>query len=203
MATTLFLLKATAGPSIDGYTNDRLLRATRGSAATNMNTAAVSSGNHLEVLDVATYVWGIQIEAVTISGTITCNFRANEGVMTTNAQMAVVISRYNSAGAFISDVVAQANAKHADGVELGTAQAAMNWTITPTSTTFAAGDILVVKPHFDAIGTMGTGGLLLYTDGPTAGASGDSYVTFTETITAYVAAADQPYRSRYPQILAS
>lgn len=182
MATQFFLRTDVTGPTVSGYSFTYLLATTRGAGATNVQFNTTASGNHIEV---SSGVWAMQVDAVTISSTITLNLRVNEVAMSVNAQGACRISQYDSSGTFIADVVANANAKHTFGTEMSTSEAAQNWTATPTSTSFSAGDILVIAPHADAIGTMNSGGANIWTDGPTGGASGDSFVTFTETITAF------------------
>lgn len=190
MATQLFLLDTVeSGVAITGFDELKLSTA-RGDNATTSDVAASSSGNHKPIDNLAataTLIWLFRVNAVTISGTVTFNFWGLESAMATNAGLAAIVSRYDSGGTFVSDVVAQANAAHADGVELGTGNALRDWTATPTSTTFADGDWLAVIVHADAVGTMGTGTVELAYDATTAGAIGDSFVTFTETITEYVA----------------
>lgn len=199
MATQLFLRTiAEAGVSIGSY-SELELTTTRGAGVTNGSANTTAGGDHIVMrYSAIDAIWLYQVNAVTISGTITFNFWGHEGVMTTNVGMAAIVSRYNSAGTFVSDVVAQANANHADGVEMATTDAAMNWTATPTSTAFSAGDWLAVLIHVDAVGTMATGDGFLRFDGTSAAADGDSYVTFTETIDAYVPAAAAPVAYAWP-----
>ena len=66
------------------------------------------------------------------------------------------------------------------GAEAGTAEAARTAARTPTSTAFSAGDRIKLTLSVINVGTMGAGTFNTYHDGPAAGASGDSYVTFTE-----------------------
>lgn len=197
MATQLFLqrvIRVESGVAITGFDEIKLATA-RDNLATGSQVATTASGNHIIVDNgdnTANLIWLYRVNAVTISGIVTFNLWGNESAMAVNAGLAAVVSRYDSTGNFISDVVAQANANHADDVELGTSSAAMNWTATPTSTTFSAGDWLAVVVHADAVGTMAAGTVTLAHGGPTAAASGDSYVTFTETITEYVATTSVP-----------
>lgn len=206
MATTFFLRNTTeSGVSISGFTGEHKLDTSRGPLITTGITDTTASGNHIIALDNAAHsaIWLFQVAAVTISGTVTLNIWGFEDAMATNAQLAVIISRYDSGGGFVSDVIAQGNANHAKGVELGTSSAVQNWTATPTSTTFSAGDWLAVIVHVDASGTMAVGQVSVKYDGTTGSADGDSFVTFTETITAGTpAAANPPYKSPYPQLLA-
>lgn len=204
MATTLFLQSTTeTGVAVAGFDELKLTTTRGASTVSGASCAATASGNHILLQSSGSVdaIWLYRVNAVTISGTVSLNVWGQESLMTTNAGFAVVVSRYDGSGTFISDVVAQANAGHADGVELGTAAALMTWTATPTSTTFAAGDWLGVVLHADAVGTMAAGGVFVDTDGPTGGVDGDTFISFTETIGAYVAAAQVPYVSPYPQIL--
>lgn len=200
MATTLFLGKSTtSGP---GAANQRDLRLTRDSGVVTNTVSTTVSGNHLEYGSSPDW-WFIQVNAVTISGTISFNFWGNEDAMTTNAGAACRIARCDSSGTELSDVVANANAGHADSVEYGTVSAVNTWTATPTSTTFSAGDWLKVIPHADAVGgAMAVGVATLSYGGTTGAANGDTFVTFTETITAFSGAAAQvPYTNPYIQLL--
>lgn len=202
MATQLFLRNLVeAGVAITGC--DELKLATVvGPSGTSHTVATTASGNHLPIDNAdatATMVWLYRVNAVTISGTVTFNFWGLESAMTVNAGLAAIVSRYDSGGTFVSDVVAQANAAHADGVELGTSYALRDWTATPTSTTFADGDWLAVIVHADAVGTMGTGSVNFGYDGIT---TLNSDVTFTEAITEFAGVARVPFTSRYPQLLA-
>lgn len=198
MATTLYLrLESESSSPITSHTFEDQLATTRGGGVSSQTVTTTASGNHIETPS----WWIYRVNAVTISGTITFNFWGLESAMTVNAGLACVISRYDGSGNFVSDVVAQGNANHADGVELGTSAAVMAWTATPTSTSFADGDWIVVKPHVDAVGTMGSGAVDFNYGGSTGGSNGDSFVTFTETIEAYTPADRVPRFTPYPQLL--
>ena len=205
MATKLILRQiAATGVSISGFTNVKQLTTTTVLDNTQGQIATTASGNHIVGGDdtAATVIWVFQVAAVTISGTVTINFWGRENAMTTNAQHAVIVSRYNSSGTFVSDVIAQGNANHAKGVELGTADAVQNWTATPTSTTFADGDFIGVFYHADAIGTMAVGTCFFNYDGGTGGTNGDAWVQFTETIVAGSPPSRVPYITPMPPLLA-
>lgn len=205
MSTQLFLLNDNSIiPGIGSFQLSKELGTARGSGVTSGNTTTTASGNHIVATALTnTICWAYRVNAVTISGAITVNLWGNEDAMATNTQVAIIISRYDSSKAFVSDVVAQGNANHAFGTELGTANAVQNWSVTtPTSTTFADGDWLVVSGHADASGTMASGIMTIFWNGTTSAASGDAFVTFTETITAYTPpVAGVPYTSPYPQLL--
>lgn len=174
------------GVAIAGF-SERKLHPDVGPSQQLATVSTTNGGNHLVLQFGGTdTIWLYRVNAVTISGTISFAMWASESAMTVNAGLAVRISRYDGSGTFVSDVVANANAGHRDNVELGLVLAQVLWTATPTSTTFAAGDWLGVVVHADAVGTMAAGTVTLAFDEPGI-TEGDSVVTFTETITEYVA----------------
>lgn len=118
--------------------------------------------------------------AFTMSGTVTFNVWGREEG-DANAGLIARVYRARDSDGSLTLVCEQAK-----GTELSNpTNAVNNWTDTPTSTAFAVGDrIVVFVGSTDAGGTMNAGFLLaIRTDGATGGASGDSYVTFTEDIT--------------------
>jgi len=114
---------------------------------------------------------------VTIASTITFNLWMLESSMSANVQAGCYVARIAPDG-----TLSAAIGDSTDGVELGTAVAAMNWTQTATSLACHRGDRLLIVPYFTNIGTQGGGGFTasIDYDGATAAADGDSYVTFTE-----------------------
>lgn len=202
MATTLYLRTTSLGFDL-GFATEQTLSTTAGAGNSLPTTPTTASGNHI-VLGTGgpqgSTCHAIQVGAFTCSGTISFNYWAAEDTMSANAGMAAVVSRYDSTGAFVSDVVAQGNANHADGVEMAVSTPGLlTWSATPTSTTFANNDYLVVVTHIDAVGTMGTGSVNVVYNGGTGGASGDTFVTFAETIPAPSAGATSfviPHRHR-------
>jgi len=115
---------------------------------------------------------------VTISGSITFNLRAAEGAMTVNAAINCRIMQVDGKTGAITEFH-----KTVRTTELQTSETAENWSETPTSTVFKRGDRLLLAPFFDdsSGANMATGGTTFWWAGPTAAASGDTYVTFTET----------------------
>lgn len=174
----------------------------RGNGVNSITTVTTASGNHIALGSTSTLtVFAYQVQAVTISGSISVNLWGNESANAVNSQFAVVISRYDNQGALVSDCVAQANANHARGTELTTSSLVQTWTVTtPTSTAFAGGDWLIIKPHTDAIGTMGAGSTAFAYDAASGGVSGDAFITFAETVVAFVPPV--PYVSLMPPLLA-
>jgi len=121
---------------------------------------------------------------VTISGTITFNIRFSESDMMANIGPQVLLEVIRADDLTTDDsnkLETIVNSEY--GTEAGTSEGANNWTASPTSTVVRKGDRLRARVlGNDAGGTMGTGYTFsFYFDGPTGGASGDSFITFTET----------------------
>src|SRR5438309_1197427 len=115
--------------------------------------------------------------AATISGTVTMNTWAAEQ-SACRCGMQVTLQKYSGGtegSAFLTS---------ARGTELTTSISLQNWTATPTSTSFAVGDRIVVKWWIkDAGGTMNSGKTVTSDyDGKTAGSDGDTWVQFTESL---------------------
>lgn len=164
----------------DGW-RPRALSTSRGAAATSEASNTVD-GTTLgievgSITDPFEWISGPLDQDVTISGSITLNLRAAESSMQANVAINAIIERLDSLGAVVSTI-----AQTARTTELGTSEAAANFTVTPTSTAMLKGDRIRVRVYGDEVGTMASGHTFTFWwDGPTGGASGDSYVTFTET----------------------
>jgi hypothetical protein len=213
VATTLFAVLANAPPTTTWTTGLRTLSFSRSTglvASANNNTVAslvtaanpqgagnvdpVSKSAATALAAAGTVESGATIGtvvafrsdpilAVTIAGSITVNFRASESAAQANYGMGCKLYRVDSTGAIVA-----AFAQGSSTVELGTAEAAVSFTLTPTSTAFSAGDSILVLPFYVAAGgtsASGRSATFVY-NGPTPGASGDAFLTFTETIAAYV-----------------
>lgn len=141
-------------------------------------TSVTGPTNGLEVIASSHWISEPLDQDVTISGTITFNMRMAESMASANAGAQCVIERLDATGAVVSTII-----NSEKGTEVGTAEAAENWTGTPTSTSLNKGDRLRIRVAFnDAGGTMASGlTLTFWYGGTSAGASGDSFVTFTET----------------------
>jgi hypothetical protein len=139
--------------------------------------------------------WSKTLTGVTISGTITFNVWGSENSMSANSGLQVILDRCDGSGSFISQIV-----NSEKGTELPTSNAAQNWTASPTSTTLATGDRIRCRVYGnDAGGTMATGFRTIISFGSTSGGvDGDSFITFTETITEGTAATSLliPHRHR-------
>lgn len=126
--------------------------------------------------------------AVTISGTVTFNIWALESSMSANATLKVKVFRISNTGTVVSTII---DSTRTSATELGTSDAAINWTDTPTSTNMAKGDrIMVVIYATDSSGATLASGFTWTVNyaGTTGGASGDSYVQFNESLTFSTAA---------------
>lgn len=178
MATDLFLRDLASTLAGAGQ---KAMSQRRGRTAVTTTTNTTASGTNITITATAggqALSWFSEplTNAVTISGTITLNIRCRESANTVNAGVALLIERANNAGTVQSTVSARA----VIGAEAGTTESARTGTRTPTSTAFSAGDRIKVTLSVINVGTMAAGTFNTYHDGPTAGASGDSYVTFTE-----------------------
>lgn len=158
------------------------LLTTRGGASVGLGGFATVAGpTSGQFLSPAVYGWHTAplAAAVTISGTITCNIRGFESAMNANAAWQVRIYRIRPDGTPTQIGISGAVA------EMGTSDGASNFNITPTSTAFLVGDVIGVYVLIDDGNgvTMASGfNVTLSVDGPTAGAAGDTYVTFTENL---------------------
>lgn len=203
MAATTFWIGGIQGASDispgAGFYNAVLILGARdtvdGGTAAATNVAGPTAGIPFKTLIGGnTYQWySAPLSAVTISGTITFNIWLGETSMAINAGGEVRVFRCDNAGVEISTIIASER-----GVEMAVLPplTANNWTGTPTSTTLADGDRLKAVLYInDAGGTMTLGGECdVHTGATSAGAEGDSFVTFTETITLQGgAASDTPY----------
>jgi hypothetical protein len=119
------------------------------------------------------------LQPVTISGTVNPNLWGFESANTVNAGRGVLIERTDAAGNVLSTIVA--NTAH--GTEFGTSAGVNStWNITPTSTDIAYGERIKLTLKIRNVGTMAVGTASYNYNSATDGASGDTYIQFTETI---------------------
>lgn len=178
MATTLYLRQAASPLNVAGW---KQLSQRRGGIAITTVTTTTSGGTNIHVTETAggqTIDWisGPLTQGVTISGSITVNLRCRESATSVNAGVGVQMTRLDNAGVAISTFVGSQTV----GAEAGTTESARSATITPTSTTFDAGDRIRIRLTARNVGTMNAGTFNTFHNGRDAGASGDSYATFTE-----------------------
>jgi hypothetical protein len=168
------------GVASDYYIGNHLRAATPGGGALSWTASSVTGPtNGIEPAQVQEWVSPPVDQDFTMSGSITVNLWGLESSMNANAALQIEVEKIDGAtGAHTTVGFGGASA------ELGTAAAVQNFTFTPTSTAFKKGDRIRVVPFWDdaPATTMAAGFTLTYTiGGPTAGANGDSYITFAET----------------------
>lgn len=145
----------------------------------------VTAGTNPEGAGSSSIIWvSDAIAAVTISGSITVNFRALESNAMANYGCQSHIYKIDGSTGATTCIGRGGNT-----TEIGTTQAATSITITPTSTVFADGDYIAVRFFFgSAGGTSASGFTSSFFYAGSSGASGDTFVTFTETISNFTAA---------------
>lgn len=192
MATTLYLRDLASDLTV-GTDTTKALKTTRGAASATAvtNTVAGPVTPPTTATQVTKTAGGSRITwlsdpvaGFTLSGTVTVNIRGLESATQANATSELRLSRYNSSGAWVSDVLAVPPGTIP--AEWTTADSAHNTTPTPTSTTFSTGDRIGVQLYIDdgSAVTMASGRTVTNSyDGPTAGAAGDTFITLTETVT--------------------
>lgn len=186
MATTFFLTNTAS--DITGALVELLASLTRGGSLATSTTNTVTgpvAPQGLILTDTAGgtgLAWYTNpLNAVTISGSITANLWMSESAIQANATAEGHVFRTDGTGAFIGSLW---NLER--GTEMGTTRAAQNWSGTPTSTALNAGDRLAFAVYAnDATAvTMASGRTISFGyNGATGAADGDSFFTFTETIT--------------------
>lgn len=213
MATTLFPTSTVSTATLTSHwaagATKRLLSLTRGGAAVTQtdNTIASlgtseataqswgSTTNNLSGVTGLTWITN-PLNAVTISGNISYNIRALESNTMANYGLFVGVYRIPSGGGAETTFASMSQT-----VELGTVQAAFTETSAPiTSPAFAAGDRLAINifwlPGAGAGATASGFTVSGFYNGPTGGASGDTFITFTETITEQTATKAFPFAAR-------
>jgi hypothetical protein len=121
------------------------------------------------------------LDAVTISGTITANVRALESNAMANYGVGMKVLKIPSGGGAATSIAAGNNT-----AELGVTEAAWNGTLTLNGTpSIAAGDMIGILIAYGSIGGTSASGFTAscFYAGTSSGASGDTFVTFSATIT--------------------
>lgn len=182
MPTQLFL--RTISSSLGGA-GQLALSTQRGGASTNAVTTTVASGTNITVTTTAggqalTWFSEEMPEAFTLTGTCTINIRGLESATAVNAGRGILIERTNSAGVVQANIVADTTvpATIAEYTTADTANAAFAPTVT--GNTFAVGDRIKVTLKVRNVGTMGAGTVTNSYNGPTSGAAGDTFITFSQ-----------------------
>lgn len=139
------------------------------------------------------------LQAVTLGGAVRCNVRARETSASTDGSFRVEVAICDGDG---TNPVVWAAASWPP--ELTTTEAALSLLIAGDDVALTDGQRLRIRFFADdpaAIPATGTGNVTLYYAGTSGGASGDTYLTFSQTLTEYVPPIT-PKRSQYPQLLA-
>lgn len=189
MATDLFFLDTNQTDLIASEL-DKVLSLSRGASAVSKVVTATAAGNNIQWTDGAggtALVWLTNpLQAVTISGAISANIRGLESANTVNSGVSLEIRKYVAA-----DGTTPSIGTTTTSTEFTTSETAKSVTLAaPTSQTLVDGDRLLIRVRLRSVGTMGAGTATLFINGPTSGASGDTFVTFTETILEQVIASD-------------
>lgn len=160
---------------------------TRGATASNSATTATVAGptagvqmNWASGSLVCEWLTDPFDASTTISGTITFNIWALETNMAANAGLQVILDVIDVEGNVKGVTIIDSER----GIELGTTMAVNNWTGTPTSTVVGRGERIRARFYINDVGTMAATYTCQFScEGPTAAATGDTYITFTENIT--------------------
>jgi hypothetical protein len=133
--------------------------------------------------------WSNPLQAVTIAGLVTANIRGLESALTVNSGVNVGVAKTNIGGTGAVNVVVTAIS-----TEWTASETAKSVTGTPASgVALLDGDRLRIDIQLKNVGTMAAGTATLFVGGPTSGASGDSFITFTETLLEYVVPPSRAY----------
>jgi hypothetical protein len=184
---TQFFLRDVASDVVQGTDITKQARITRGAASVTKITNTVAGPT--AGVQVTNGAGGAAIEwysdplrggqSLSAANLVTFNIRALESATQANVGMQVRAELVDRFGNTISTIVDSER-----GIELGTTDAANNWTATPTATTINHGNRIKITVLGNDIGTMGSARTFTISyDGATAAAAGDSYVQFVETLT--------------------
>lgn len=158
---------ATATVPVVGGTSGTLRVTTTTAGGTEIQLTQTAGGTLME------WVSGYATSAFTLSGTVTAGMVARESANATNAKLRAKVWRRVTAGT--ETLVATLDM----GSELLTTDAAYTWTVTPTSTSFAVNDRLVVRFYATNQGTMAAGSVT----SRTAGTNGQNFIQINENVT--------------------
>jgi predicted acyl esterase len=178
VATTLYFrnLSSTLGGAGDRAMSQRIGRpratatATTTSGGTNIQITATAGGQ------VLTWYSEPLTEGVTISLLTNVSLWCRESANTVNAGIALQVDRTNNAGTVQSTMIT----RRVIGAEAGTTSAVRTASITPTSTTFSAGDRIKFTVSVINVGTMGAGTFDFDYNNFQQGLVGASFMTFND-----------------------
>ena len=192
MASQLLLtnLPSQVNPVVGAYSSS-LARQSFGLVYAVVRTVSGSSG--LAMTDsiggpVAT--WDFQVGAGTISGNVSANIWGYEANASANAGFGIQIDQYASDGTTLVRNLLSQKPIPATITELTTGLTAKVLAATALTNTGACSNGDIIRVRFFVLpagGTMGSNySVNLAYNGDTSGASGDTYVTFANTLPAYV-----------------
>ena len=140
----------------------------------------------------------------TLGGAVRCNLRGLESSSSANAVLAAEVARVDGDG---TNAVAWAKGTWPSGAvttELGTSQVVESFLIAGDDLAVSDGQRLRIRIFIDDAARPApmSAGFTVTTHyaGTSDGASGDTFLTFAQTLTEFIASV--PYRSGYPQLLA-
>lgn len=145
-----------------------------------------------------------QLSSLTLGGGVRCNIRARESNGSANASVRVEVAVVDADG---TNPVVWGATTNWGGTELSpTAEEVRSFLVSGDDLAVSGGQRLRIRLYADdsSSAAMGTGfTVTTYYAGTSGAASGDTYLTFSGTLTEYVpAVANPPYSTPYPQILA-
>lgn len=202
MSTLLWLTNAASGL---GTGKLAMQDSGPGAASTTAITNTAASGTNIVVTQTAggtALSWWYRVgAAITISGLVGVNVRGLESNALANAGAGILIERYNAAATTLVSTIVADTTIPATISEYTTADAVKTTSFTPTSTAIAAGEWIKVTLKVRNVGTMATGYTVTNTyNGPTSGAAGDTFISFTETLPPYPAGA---WSAKLPKLTSS
>lgn len=182
MTTQLFLRTLASDLNTSG---ELALWPNRGPFSNTVVTNSAASGTDIQVTftagGTAIAFMSLPMQAVTVSGSVTVNVRGLTNSTLSNTCAGIKIEHCDTNGNVLGTMVADQNVT---GVKYTTSDAAYNASFTPTSASLSNGDRIKVTVLVKNVGTMTSGHTATNSlDGPTSGLAGDSFVTFTETLT--------------------
>jgi len=141
------------------------------------------------------------LTAFTLGGAVRCNVRAKENSTSQNAGLRLEISVVNGDG---TNPITWAAASTVEAA--GAGEAAVSFLVAGDDVAVSDGQRLRIRAYVDDspdAPILGGGNMTLYYAGTSGGASGDTFLTFSQTLTEAAAAAGRvPKSTPYPQLLA-
>lgn len=133
----------------------------------------------VEGISAQTPIWiSNPIRGVTIAGNITANVRASESALAANYGCYCFVYKVDGKDGTVTKI-----GYGGQVVELGTAEAGVSVTIVPTSTVLNDGDMIaIIFGYGSAGGTSASGRTASFVYNGLSGATGDTSVSFTETL---------------------